>query len=63
MNRIEIEQCNDIDKLKTLCIEQRKQLGVISEILVDESKWHISSEVAVQKIRDYLVKHQYDLKI
>lgn len=63
MTRVEIEQCNDIDKLKILCIEQRKQLGIIGEILVDESKWHISSDVAIQKIRDYLVEHQYDLKI
>ena len=63
MNRIEIEQCNDIDKLKALCIEQRKQLCVIGEILVDESKWHITSEIAVQKIRDYLVEHQYDLRL
>ena len=63
MNRIDIENCNDIEKLKALCIEQRKQLGVIGEILVDESKWHITSEIAVQKIRDYLVEHQYDLRL
>ena len=31
MNRLEIEQCNDIGQLKALCIEQQKQLSVIGE--------------------------------
>ncbi len=63
MNRIDIESCNDIDKLKKLCINQYKQLSYISETLVDESKMHITSKMAVEDIRDYLVKHQWDLEI
>ncbi len=63
MNRIEIEQCNDIDKLKALCLEQRKQMNYIGELLVDVSKWHISPELAIEKMRNYLVKNQYNLKI
>lgn len=63
MTRIDIMNCNDITKLKKLCIEQRKQLSMISEILVDESKWHIEAGEAVRKIRDYLTEHQYDLRL
>ena len=63
MSRIEIEQCTDIDKLKALCLEQRKQLNYIGEVLVDVSKWHITPELAIEQIRDYLVKNQYNLRI
>lgn len=63
MTRIEIEECNDIERLKELCINQRKQLGVIGEILVDESKMHITPNAAINKIRNYLVSHQYDLEL
>ena len=63
MNRIEIQECNDIETLRRLCLAQRKQLAVVSEILVTESKWDISPERAIEQIRNYLVKHQYDLKL
>lgn len=63
MNRIEIIECTDIEALKKLCLEFRKQFNVIGEILVDESKWHISADQAVTKIREYLVSHQYDLEL
>jgi len=63
MNRLEIEECEDIEKIKRLCIAQNEQLTVIGEILVSESKWHITSDEAIRKIRDYLVKHQSDIKL
>ena len=63
MTRHEIQNCTDIEDLKELCLAQRRQLTIISEILVDESKKHITTKRAIEKIRDYLVKHQYDLKL
>ncbi len=61
MTKSEIKKCDDIEKLRNICLEQWSQLFVVGEILVDESKMHITSEEAVEKIRDYLTKHQYDL--
>lgn len=63
MTRLEIEKCNDIDELKRLCKEQHRQLSFVSETLVSESKMHITSKMAVENIRDYLFKHQWDLEI
>ena len=63
MTAIEIEQCNNIEALRALCLNQRKQLAVIGEILVEESKWHYTANEAVKEIRDYLTKHQYDLSL
>lgn len=63
MTRHEIQTCTDIEALKKLCLAQRSQLSVVSEILVDESKWHITAEQAVTQIRDHLVAHQHDLDI
>lgn len=63
MTRLEIEDCNNIEILKRLCIEQRKQLSYISEILISESKWNITSEMAIDKIRDYLVENQHKIKV
>ncbi len=63
MNTKTILDCEDIEELKRLCVEQNKQLAYISEILVEESKWHISSDVAIQKIREYLVKGQNLIEI
>lgn len=63
MTRYEIQNCTNIEALKKLCLAQRSQLSVVSAILVDESKWHMTAEQAVTQIRDYLVAHQYDLDI
>jgi deoxyhypusine synthase len=63
MSRLEIEECKDIEELKRLCMAQNEQLSVIGEILVSESKWHITSDEAIKKIRDYLVKHQSDVEL
>ena len=63
MTQYDIESCNDIDKLKQICLAQKRQLNIIGEILVDESKSHITSERAISKIRDYMVKSQYDIKL
>ena len=62
MIKSEIKKCGDIEKLRKICLEQWSQLFVVSEILVDESKMHITPEEAVEKIRDYLTTHQYDLE-
>ena len=40
--------------LKKALLEIRHSYGCVSEVCVDESKWHISSENAVDKIRSYL---------
>lgn len=63
MNRLEIEECEDIEELKRLCIAQNEQLSVVGAFLVSESKWHITSDTAVRQIRDYLVKHQNDVEL
>lgn len=58
MNRIDIEQCNDMDALKDLAIRQNKALSYIGEICVNVSKWHITSDKAIKKIREYLCSIQ-----
>lgn len=58
MNRIDIEQCNDMDALKDLAIKQYKALSYIGEICVDVSKWHITSDKAIKMIREYLCSIQ-----
>ncbi len=63
MTRMDIENCNNIDKLKEICLAQRSQLSYIGEILVSESKWEMSPEVAIKKIRGYLTKHQHDVEL
>ena len=63
MNRLEIKECEDIEELKRLCMAQNEQLTVIGEILVSESKWYITSDEVIKKIRDYLVKHQSDVEL
>jgi hypothetical protein len=40
---------------------QGSQLAYIGEVLVDESKMHLTSDEAVQLIREYLVEHQNDM--
>ena len=62
MAKSEIRKCDDIEKLRKICLEQWSQLFVVSEILVSESKIHITPEEAVEKIRDYLTTHQYELE-
>lgn len=63
MNRIEIEECNDIDKLKKLSIAQYKLLFYIGEVLVDESKQHLTPEDAIKKIRTYMTENQNYLNL
>ena len=59
---IDIENCNDIEKLREICLYQRSQLSIVSDILVEESKWHITPDVAIKRIRTYLVDYK-DWKI
>ena len=40
------------EQLIYLIDKMRHSLGVIGEICVDESKWHITSEQAVEQIRE-----------
>ena len=42
------------DQLIYLIEQFDKSTGLICEVCVDESKWHISSSKAVSKIRDYI---------
>ena len=55
MNRLDIEECNDIHKLRGVCIEQYRTLFNISETCIDVSKWHISSDKGIKQIRVYLI--------
>lgn len=59
MNRLDIIKCNDIEKLRHACLNLYKQSFYVGEILVEESKNHINSTVACQKMRDYLCKTDY----
>ncbi len=63
MTRSDIKECKDIEVLKQICLSYRSQLSTIGEILVDESKWHISAKDAVDIIRKYHVDHQYDIDL
>lgn len=63
MMKRDIMECHDIEILKQVCLEYQKQEVVVSEILVEESKWHISAKDAVDQIRKYLVDHQYDIDL
>lgn len=42
------------EQLIYLIEKQDHSLSLISEVCVDESKWHISSQKAVDKIRNYI---------
>lgn len=63
MTQYDIESCNDINKLKQICLAQKRQLNIIGEILVDESKSNIIPEKAISVIRDYMVKSQQDINM
>lgn len=54
MNRIEIEECNDIETLKRLCIRQHSAILRIGETLVDNSKSHLTDERTLVEIRNIL---------
>lgn len=51
------------EELVAIIDAYRKQYCYISETLVDESKWHISPEKAINKIRNYLVDNQHDIYV
>ena len=63
MTQYDIESCNDINKLKQICLAQKRQLNIIGGILVDESKSNIIPEKAISVIRDYMVKGQQDINL
>jgi hypothetical protein len=62
-NKYDIENCDNIEELKRLCLEYRKQLSVVSEYLIDVTKFHITTDEAVRKIREYLVENQSKLEV
>lgn len=49
------------DELIDIISSYRSLYFYVSEVCVDESKMHITSSRAIDKIRDYLIEHQYDL--
>ena len=54
------ELCEQLDKEQLIWVigHWMKTRSIISEILVDESKWHISPEDAVDKIRATLIANK-----
>ena len=49
------------DELIDIISSYRSLYFYVSEVCVDESKWDITCDKAIEQIRDYLIKHQYDL--
>ena len=62
MTKHDIENCNDVEKLKKLCLSQHSILFCIGETCTSESKKDISSEYAVDKIRRYLNRQENNLE-
>ena len=60
--RSEIKKCDDIELLRILALNQRRHLDIISEILVDESKMHISAQDAICEMRDYLCMNDCEVE-
>lgn len=56
MTSSEKQVLNELSKEQLIYLieKQDHSLRLISEVCVDESKWHISSKKAVDKIRDYI---------
>lgn len=48
------KQSEQLTDVEVLCLEQYKILGVVSEILADNSKLNITDKDALEKIRDQL---------
>lgn len=51
MNKLDILECSDINKLREECIKQRYILFLIGECLVRESKLEITDKGAIKRIR------------
>jgi hypothetical protein len=62
MTSIDIMECNDAETLKKIALAQAHILFMIGEVCVSESKWHYTSEVAIEKIRSCLVKGQHEME-
>ena len=52
----------DKDQLIYLIDQYEHTIFQISETLVDESKWHIEPQTAIEKIRETLQKNQFSLR-
>ena len=50
----EINNCQDIEKLREMCHFQWENLALISETLVELSKQQISEETALRDIKKYV---------
>ena len=61
MTSIDIEYCNDVKKLKAMCLEYHSQMFRIRDILGEESMWRISPKEAVNRIRDHLKEQNKNL--
>ena len=53
-----LEDCNDIEELRTECIRQRHILFLIGECLVRESKKEMSCDYTVKRIRQIMTDNQ-----
>lgn len=63
MNKKTIQDCDDIKKLKKLCIAQYSQLSVVSSYITKYGKGETTAERTCDRIGDYLVNHQFEVEI
>ena len=63
MTRHDIELCKHMEVMRKLCLDYRTQLSYIYSVLDDESKNLISTERAINDIREYLMAHEVDLNL
>ena len=51
----------DLDRIEIIPVDKpsyKAQIDYIGEILIEESKWHITADEAIKEIRKYLVENQ-----
>jgi hypothetical protein len=58
VNSIEILECADIEVLRNECLRLKLITNLIGDALVRESKWELSCEDTVKRIRDILNENQ-----
>lgn len=62
-SKYKIENLSKLTKEQLIyLIEQYEDTNfLISDVLVEESKWHIAKDEAIRKIREYMLKGNVDL--
>ena len=53
----EIRNKENKSQTEEILLNYQKVIEYISEVLVDETKWHMSSEEAIELIREYMSKN------